>query len=101
MTGRFTVSLTVEYGNDPQAICDLLEQLARDHEKVLEAPGPGAVFSAFSATGLTFDLRGLVANVFDVVFVASDLRIKIDEALKARGVRMATPYPLPPLEVKP
>ncbi len=86
--GRFSVMVTVEYGNDPAEICRLLTEIANAHRAVLSHPPATALFIGFGELGMNFDLKAHVGDVFEAVFVASEIRIAVDKAFKEKGIRI-------------
>lgn len=94
--GRFTVSVTVEYGNDPQVICKILKDIANENRAVLSDPPAIALLTGFSDRGMNFELKANVADVFESVFVASDIRMAIDRAFKERGIEISSMLPMRP-----
>jgi small-conductance mechanosensitive channel len=95
-SGRFGVQVNADYGHDPGEICELLVKLALDHPKVLRYPAPVATLAAFAQTGMSFDLRAHVADIFDGNVVASDIRIAIANAFKERNIAIPIIQAPPP-----
>jgi small-conductance mechanosensitive channel len=96
ISGRFGIQVTADYGHDAKEICDLLLKLALDHPKVLRYPAPIATFAAFAQTGMSFDLRAHVADIFDGASVASDIRIAIAKSFAERGIAIPVIQAAPP-----
>jgi small-conductance mechanosensitive channel len=86
---RADIPVGVAYGTDPQAVIDLLIGLAADHPEVMDDPAPEAFFLGFGASSLDFELRAWTRASF--IQVASDLRVRITEALEEVGIEI--PFP--------
>lgn len=89
--GRVIVRIGVSYDSDPEAVSELLLQVGRGQEKVLEWPQPYVVFEDFGASSLDFSLRVYIADVNDVLTVNTDLRAEIFKAFRAAGIEI--PFP--------
>jgi small-conductance mechanosensitive channel len=63
-------------------------ECANEHRAVLSDPPAIALFTGFGDLGIIFDLKGYVANVFEVGFVAHEIRISIYKRLERDGVRV-------------
>jgi small-conductance mechanosensitive channel len=97
-SGRFTIAVTAEYGPDPENIIALLKSLANEHRAIMSNPPAQAFFVGFGPTGMNFELKAHVADVFEAGFVSSELRVAIDKTFKEKGVRipgMPAPPPKP------
>lgn len=56
-TVRIKIPVSVAYGSDVKLVTDLLLQVARENEDVLEKPEPAVRFIEFGDNGLLFELR--------------------------------------------
>jgi potassium efflux system protein len=98
-SGRFTIAVAAEYGPDPETIIALLKSLANEHRAVMSNPPAQAFFVGFGTTGMNFELKAHVADIFEAGFVASELRVAIDKAFKEKAIRIpGTPAAPPPPE---
>jgi small-conductance mechanosensitive channel len=86
---RADVPIGVAYGTEPQAVIDILVNLAKEHPEVMDDPAPEAFFLGFGASSLDFELRAWTRASF--IQVASDLRVRITEALEEAGI--VIPFP--------
>ncbi|MGQ0486303.1 MAG: DUF3772 domain-containing protein [Hyphomicrobiales bacterium] len=84
--GRFTVTVSAAYDSDAEAVRDLLTHLTRAHPKVLTYPEPQITLARFGAYAIEFEIKAHVADVFEGVFVASDLRYEILKAFREKGI---------------
>ncbi len=89
--GRVEIAVGVGYDSDPQQVKDLLEKVASESALILKFPAPLVSFDNFGASSLDFTLRAYLADVNKSVSAASDLRIRIFNALKDAGIEI--PFP--------
>ncbi len=91
--GRFNVVVGVSYDSDVEKVRELLFQITKAHPKVLTYPEPQVTLARFGTYSLDFDIKATVADIFDGVFVASDVRFAILKAFQEKGIVI----PQPPL----
>lgn len=97
---RFSVSVGVSYDADPDAVSDLLLNVAREEEGVLSAPPPDVLFEAFGESALQFRLRYWTEAFTDQPAVLqSRLHRKILLDLRAAGI--AIPFPQRVIHMEP
>ncbi len=84
--GRFLVTVAVAHGSDVDAVASCLMQVVSAHSKVLRFPHPIVQLARFSNYAIEFETRGHVADVFEAVQVASDLRFAIYKVFKEKGI---------------
>ena len=89
--GQLMVAVTVDYASDAELVKKLLLDTAREHEKVLTYPEPSVTLARFAPTGLDFELRGSVADVFDAGGVASDIRFTLLTLFREKGITIPQP----------
>lgn len=87
-TTRIEIKVSVTYESDVRQVYDLLLKIARGHELVLRNPEPVAMFRDFGASGLEFELRCFVSNTDYIIPVRNELRMRIFEQFRARGIEM-------------
>ena len=92
--GRFLVTVTVDYGSDAELVKKVLQGAAREHDKVLTHPEPVAILARFGPSGLDFELRAYVADIFEAAGVASDLRFALLGLFAEKGISIAQPVAL-------
>lgn len=88
---RFTVSVGVAYGSDPEVVKDLLMQAAREHRAVLGKPKPFVRFTDFGDSALLFDLCFWSYQLMMIENVKSDLRFQINALLVENNIQI--PFP--------
>jgi small-conductance mechanosensitive channel len=88
---RMEVKVGVEYGTDPVQVQEILVKVAREHAKVLEYPAPYALFKGFGDSSLDFVVRFWTSDFGNWIFIASEVTVGIDAALKEAGFTI--PFP--------
>jgi small-conductance mechanosensitive channel len=91
MTGRVTVKVGAAYDADPDRVREILLACAQEHPHVIKAPEPYVLFVNFGDSALEFELRCYLTNVFNAVYVKSDLHFAILRRMREAGI--AIPYP--------
>jgi len=86
---RMEIPVGVAYGSPTEKVIELLTEVARAHDEVLEDPEPKAIFTGFGDSALDFELRAWTRG--DFVATASDLRVGIDQTLAEHGIEI--PFP--------
>ena len=89
---RFRLPAQISYRDDPEIAMGLMEQAARDTDRVLTDPPPVARLMGFGDSGLNLELRLWVNDPENGVNnVRSDVYLRIWRAFTAHGVSI--PYP--------
>jgi potassium efflux system protein len=92
--GRAIIPIGVAYGSDTELVRDLLIDVARAHDGILQELKSDPVkvlFRGFGECALDFELGFTVRNVDDRADVISDVNFAIDKAFRAHRVEI--PYP--------
>jgi potassium efflux system protein len=92
--GRAIIPIGVAYGSDTELVRDLLIDVARAHDGILQELKSDPVkvlFRGFGECSLDFELSFTVRNVDDRADVISDVNFAIDKAFRAHRVEI--PYP--------
>ena len=84
--GQFLVSATVDLTCDAETVRKVMLDAAREHPKVMTFPEPGITLARFGPSGMDFELRGSVADVFDAGDVASDIRFALLTLFRQKGI---------------
>lgn len=94
--GRFTVNVMVDFASSAGTVRDLLIEITKAHPKVLTYPEPVVTLARIGPYGLDFEIKGNVADIFEGVFVASDIRHTILERFAEKSIVIAhVPVPRP------
>lgn len=89
--GRIVIVVGVSYDTDPQAVHDLLLDVARESDLVLSSPLPSVVFKDFGDSALMFELRIFIRNVTDQYRISTQIRLDIWRKFKEEGIEI--PFP--------
>ena len=95
---RFHIDVGVAYGSDVEKVSRLLLQCAEDIKKVSIAPAPFVRFNDFGSSSLDFQLYFWTTETFQVEYIKSEIRYKIDAAFRANGVHI--PFPQRDIHIK-
>ncbi len=95
---RIHVNVGVRYGTDPEQVIELLLDVARDDENVLEHPEPSALFIEFGDSSLNFQLRAWTARFVQFPQIRSDLTVAINRRLADAEIEI--PFPQRDLHVR-
>ncbi|MCY0095935.1 mechanosensitive ion channel family protein [Hoeflea ulvae] len=96
--GRVDVPVGVSYDADPRRVLEILEEVVRGHDLVLNFPAPGVFFINFGDSSLDFEVKAHIADVLNGMTVRTELRLRIFERLKAEGIEI--PFPQRDLNIK-
>jgi len=88
---RVDLAVGVAYGNDPAKVIEILLEVARGAEGVLENPGPGALFTGFGESSLDFQLRFWTHRFDSYMALASEIRLGVYRRLGEAGIEI--PFP--------
>ena len=91
-TASLTLAASVAYQSDVARACEVLEQVARAHERVLPDPAPVARVKQLGPSGIDLEL---VCWIGDAAAGDADLKSDLYKALLAgfRGAGIEIPYP--------
>ena len=95
---RFRIKVGVAYGSDVSLVMQLLKESAQEHPEVAKTPEPKARFIDFGESSLDFELLFYSKRMFDVEFVRSDIRVKIDQKFRKNNITI--PFPQRDLHFK-
>ena len=88
---RFHVAVGVAYGSDVKLVEKLLQECAKNHEKVSKKHEPFVMFRDFGESSLDFQVYFWTNEAFRVERIKSDLRFKINEVFKQNNIQI--PFP--------
>jgi potassium efflux system protein len=88
---RLVVRIGIAYGSDTRLAHDSLLRVARQHPGVLKDPPPTAIFLAFGASSLDFELRVFISNREKYPDMQHQLHMAIDEEFRRRKIEIAFP----------
>jgi potassium-dependent mechanosensitive channel len=91
MRRRMEVLVGVAYGTNPRHVIELLLNVARGQDRLLDNPGPSAFFMGFGDNSLNFSLRAWTDDFDDFLSIKSDLTLAVHDAIYAAGIEI--PFP--------
>lgn len=95
---RDAVVVGAAYHHEPKQVIAILEEVARQHEKVLQYPPPAAFTVDFADSSINYKLLFWVRNPLEAFGVGSDLRQAIWTAFEEKGIGIPFPqrqvYPM-------
>ena len=95
---RDAVVVGAAYHHEPSQVIAVLEEVARQHEKVLQYPPPAAFTVDFADSSINYKLLFWVRNPLEAFAVGSDLRQAIWTAFEQNGIGIPFPqhqvYPM-------
>jgi small-conductance mechanosensitive channel len=91
------IRVGVKYGTDPEQVIGIMEQIAREHEGVLQTPDPKAYFIEFGDSSLNFRLLAW-AHLDNRLSVESEVLVLINKKLAEAGIEI--PFPQRDLHIR-
>jgi potassium efflux system protein len=88
---RVAVNVGVRYGTDPERVLELLREVARENETVLDDPTPLTIFSGFGDSSLDFELRCWIPRYEEGFTIRTQLLTEINAKLRDAGIEI--PFP--------
>lgn len=87
------IDVFIDYREDPDVVKDILYQVVSSHPQILRNPKPIIRLEKFETQGYRFIVRGFISSVYTLEMwnIASDVRIGIVRALRAKNIRLALP----------
>jgi len=90
-TTRVLINLGIAYGSDVDRAMEILLELAREDERVLEEPPAGVVFERFGDNSLNLGFRVFVGTLADRLPVMTDMHRNIHTRFAEAGIIIAFP----------
>ncbi len=88
---RIRIKVGVAYGSDVDAVCELLEKIASEHDTVCKEPTPRVRMRGFGDSSLDFELLCWVAQPAQRGLVSHELYMAIYKGLNEAGIEI--PFP--------
>lgn len=95
---RVKIPVGVAYGSDIQKVLEILMNIAAEHPQILTRPEATALFLAFGASSLDFELRVWVPDFADRMQVLSEINQEIDNEFSLAGIEI--PFPQADLHLR-
>ena len=88
---RFRIPVGVAYGSDTRLVEEVLLEVARENEQVLDVPSPTVQFRDFGNSSLDFLLFFWSREYISIERIKSELRFEIDLKFRENGITI--PFP--------
>jgi len=95
---RIRVPVGVAYGTPPKKVIEVLEQVARDSEMVLDHPAPRVRMRAFGESSKDFELMGWIRFPEQRGLARHNLLVDIDQRFLQEGIQI--PFPQRDIHIK-
>jgi potassium-dependent mechanosensitive channel len=89
--GRIIIALNVRFESDPDAVREILIEVARAQDLILKIPAPLVLFQEFADWALKFELICFVDEVEMAGKVKSEMNFDLHRRLKEAAILMAYP----------
>lgn len=95
---RVKIPVGVAYGSDVSKVMKILTSCGEANPMVLSSPKPSALFLAFGASSLDFELRVWIPEFLDKMQVLSDLNLDIENEFDLNNIEI--PFPQSDLHLR-
>ena len=95
---RIRIPIGVAYGTKPQDVLDVLENVARDNEMILELPAPRVRMRGFGESSLNFELLGWIKYPEQRGLATHRLLLEIEQQFREAGIQI--PFPQQDVHIK-
>ncbi|MCP4004391.1 MAG: mechanosensitive ion channel [bacterium] len=95
---RIDLSVGVAYGTDPERVLEILDQIAAEHDEILDDPKPISLFRGFGDSSLDFELRAWTPRFENFNRVFSELAVRVNSAFARANIEI--PFPQRDLHLK-
>lgn len=95
---RVKIPVGVAYGSDVEKVLKILMRCAEERPEVLSTPKANALFLAFGASSLDFELRVFIPEFTDRRMIQSELNIDINREFSDAGIEI--PFPQSDLHLR-
>ncbi|WP_136810787.1 mechanosensitive ion channel domain-containing protein [Desulfosediminicola flagellatus] len=85
---RVKIPVGVAYGSDVSKVLEILQTCGNQNPMVLSTPKPNALFLAFGASSLDFELRVWIPEFLDSLTVKSDLNQSIESEFDFNNIEI-------------
>lgn len=88
---RQVIPVGVSYSSNPRQVRDVLLDVAKSNNKVMEDPSPRVYFLGFGDSALNFECRVYFKNFDDLLVGRHQMYVEIFEACQKNGIEIAFP----------
>ncbi|MBP0619082.1 DUF3772 domain-containing protein [Cupriavidus consociatus] len=92
--GVASLQLTFPLNTDPEQLRDLLIDVYKENEAILDVPAPSVMFSQLASNGITLSVTGYVSSPRIAANTRSDLLFEILKRLRAADIALTEPQSL-------
>jgi MscS family membrane protein len=85
---RIRIPIGVAYGTRPRKVVDLLEDIARENDMVLDSPAPRSRMRGFGPSSLDFELLGWIKYPEQRGLATHRLLMEIEERFRDEGIEI-------------
>jgi len=90
-TTRILILVGIAYGSDVRKAISLLEEAAKENDRIMEDPEPSVIFEAFGDSALNMVLRCFIESPDNRAGIISSLNESINEKFNNAGISIAFP----------
>ncbi len=87
---RIRVKVGAAYGSDVEQVCEVLQQVAADHQELVKDPAPRVRMRAFGPSSLDFELLAWIPEPVLRGRIRHELHMQVYDAFNAAGIEI--PY---------
>ena len=88
---RLTIPVGIAYGSDTELATQLLNQVVKANENILEDPAPLVTFENFGASSLDFMIRCYLPTLDNRLSTVHDLHTQIDRVFREHNIEISFP----------
>jgi small-conductance mechanosensitive channel len=88
---RIVMKVAVAYDSDVEKVRDILLEVTRAHQNVLQAPAPLVFITALGENGIGFEVNAVVRNIADGGAAKSDIYYEILARFRQEGIVIPSP----------
>ncbi|RDH45487.1 mechanosensitive ion channel domain-containing protein [Zooshikella ganghwensis] len=90
-TTRIMIQIGIAYGSDVKTALFIIEQVAKEHHRVMHDPAPSTVFESFGDNALLLSLRCFVESIDFRIGTITELNLAINDKMIKAGIEIAFP----------
>jgi potassium-dependent mechanosensitive channel len=90
-TTRIMIKVGVAYGSDAERALLIMEEVAKEHPRVINDPAPFCVFEEFGDNALLLSLRCYIDDIDYRLRTITDINIAINQRMTDAGIEIAFP----------
>lgn len=95
---RVILQVGVAYGSDMDQVQELLTEVARSNERVVDDPAPAAFCVGLGDSRIDFELRVFVKDPLEIMPLSHEIHAAVTHALRQAGIEI--PFPQRDIHVR-